>query len=96
MTTNEQRITSLEQFQRETLEAVQVSNMYLTSQMGIVHAQEADIQHVLASIEQTMDLLQQHSALLMQHSATLVQQNETLAQHSEAIRALLVRLPAKE
>jgi hypothetical protein len=96
MTTNEQRITSLEQFQRETLEAVQVSNMYLTSQMGIVHAQEADIQHVLASIEQAMDLLQQQSALLMQHNETLIQHSAALLQHSEAIRELLARLPAKE
>jgi hypothetical protein len=89
MTTHEQRITSLEQFQRETIAAVQESNMHITAQMGIVSEQEKDIKRTLAVVEE-------HTAQLMLHTATLMQHNETLIEHSVAIQELLSRLPAKE
>jgi hypothetical protein len=82
MATQEERITNLEQFQRETIAAVQESNLAITAQMGIVSEQEKDIKRTLAVVEQQTELLMQHSAILLQHS--------------EAIRELLARLPAKE
>ncbi len=82
MATQEERLSNLEQFQRETIKAVQEQNMFITAQQGIISKQETDIQRVLVVVEQ-------QTALLMDHSATLLQ-------HSEAIRELLSRLPAKE
>lgn len=59
MTTHEQRITSLEQFQKETIEAVRETNVAVTALMGAIASQGKDIKLL---VEQGKE----HSALLKQ------------------------------
>ena len=59
MPTQEQRITSLEQFQRETIQAVSDQNVHITALMGAIASQGKDIKML---VEQGKE----HSALLRQ------------------------------
>ena len=59
MPTQEERITSLEQFQRETITAVRETNVAVTALMGAIASQGKDIKLL---VEQGKE----HSALLRQ------------------------------
>jgi hypothetical protein len=64
MPTQEERLTALERFQRETIAAVREQNMFIGQQQGIISAQEVDIQRTLA-------ILEEHSAALHEHSTAI-------------------------
>ena len=64
MATQEQRLTDLEHFQRETIQAVRDENVHITALMGVIASQGKDIKLL---VEQGKE----HSTLLREILAKL-------------------------
>jgi phage shock protein A len=89
LTTHEERIANLEQFQREAIQAVQESNLYIGRHEGIMRSQEQDIKAMRVDIAGMRQDIAGMRTDMHSIAATLEQQGETL-------KAILDRLPAKE
>jgi seryl-tRNA synthetase len=79
MATQEERIANLERFQRETIQAVQDSNVAITALKGVIGSQGQDIKAMrtdIANIRTDM------------HSIAA-----TLQEHTNILKAILDRLP---
>lgn len=64
MPTQEERLTNLERFQRETIQAVHDTNMNITALLVTVRAQGQDIKRIATTLDEHTDLLKQILARL--------------------------------